>query len=117
MNPILNVLPKAKRWALVLAIIFSVMAIVTVTSIIGPIIFTIMTIFLFWFYSACNRLEISNNSDDLLAACKAQKGFLLTQAVLGLLLVVLFVVMLFMGVGHYNSYIRDANTVLQHQNQ
>lgn len=97
MNPILEALPKAKTWSLVFGVLCIILAVLSVLTIVTPIMLIILAVFSIQFYLASNRLEISQDADDLLKVCQAQKRFMVTQTVFGILMAIAMIIGIVVG--------------------
>lgn len=111
METILQTLPRAKRWALILAILFVINAVLCVLGALGTlvaafsvpavminfitvlimfIVMLLLSIFLFKYQSACGRTLLTSADDDLIAAVRNQKRYLTVQGVVSLLVFLIF---------------------------
>lgn len=115
MQSIFSVLPRAKVWALVLAIFFIIATVLGALCLLGfmlvffqgmsffSALFTtllcalpwvmvlLFSIFLMKYQGACGRAAVSQNHDDLVLAALNQKRYIILQGILSLLILLLMV--------------------------
>ncbi|SUO96449.1 hypothetical protein [Suttonella ornithocola] len=110
MQSLLNVLPKAKLWALILAIINGISLLFTLIGFFGTssgsekfgnffsLIFQILLlVFLVLYQNACAKAITSKDEEDLEAACLYQKRYLMVQGISFGLLLAVFALVLIIG--------------------